>query len=332
MPLLFLIIFLFSSIGTAVESDLPPLLTNTRGKPYPEYIPPTTAEKMEDETNPNKPLWPWSLPIWGQKVLDKGIQLPRPYGLGLVFYHQEQAINIHDLEVAFGNEDLRPIDFIDFGHTKVDNTTWQLKLDAWVLPFLNVFGIFGAIKGTGEVPISIASKDVYEYFIPGICSGGSPPNFCNGYISAVAPIDYHGNNVGIGILIAGAYKNFFFAMPATYVVTDINVSDTNITAVNVTPRIGYSIVTNFNGKFGPYIGANYLDAKGYLTGTYTLPLAGTPIGRDVEVRYKLRESPVDKWNFMFGMNWQLSDLWSIAAEVGISKNRTSQTFNFGYRF
>lgn len=323
------------AMAAATDDATAPILSpdiRTQGKPYPEYSVPI-AEQMENASNPTKPLWPWSLPFLAQRVIDKGFKLPRPYGINLIYYHQIQAIDVSDLQVGFTDSSpYNDINFIDFGGAQIQNTTWQAKIDAWVLPFLDVFAIVGTVQGDGQVPISIANKDLYDFFIPGLCSGGSPPNFCNGYITGTAPAHYTGNNAGVGILLASGYKNFFFAMPISYVITDVNVSTTNITALNMTPRIGYNYSTTFSGKFGFYVGANYLDSRGTLTGSYILPMTGTQIGHDVTVRYQLREKPVDKWNTIFGMNWELSDLWSVVLEIGDSKNRTSETVNFGYRF
>lgn len=287
----------------------------------------TTTEMTAENTK-----WPWALPFLAQKAVDTGHTLPRPYGLSLVYYYQDQAINISDLEVGFGDGDtLHPVTFIDFGGARIQNQTMQLKIDAWVLPFLNFFGITGIATGNGSIPISIQYKDLYDFFVPGLCSGGSPPAFCQGYITANAPAKFHGYDFGMGILLVAGYKDFFFAMPATYVVTDVNVSVTNITAINVTPRVGYNFTTK-HGKLGIYAGANYLDAKGTLEGTYVLPLAATAIGHDVTVRYKLRETPVDRWNGIAGANWEISPFWSISSDLSLSKNRESITFVFAKRF
>ncbi|WP_413288188.1 hypothetical protein [Bdellovibrio sp. HCB337] len=276
--------------------------------------------------------WPWKLPFLAQKAVDTDHTLPRPYGLSWVYYYQDQAINVEDLQVAFDpSEPLRDITFIDFGGARVQNHTLQLKLDAWVLPFFNVFGILGGATGKGTIPISIKYKDLFDFFVPGACAGGSPPAFCEGYITAAAPADYNGYDFGVGFLLAAGYKDFFFAMPATYVVTDINVSTTNITAINVTPRLGYSLSTEY-GKLGLYLGANYLDARGVLTGTYLLPLSATAIGRDVSVQFKLRESPVALWNGIGGFNWEISPFWSITSELSLNKDRQSITFVFANRF
>jgi hypothetical protein len=287
-----------------------------------------------DEQAPPHREWEWSLPIFAQRVLDKGFNLPRPYGISLIYGNLTQGFDIDHLKVAFSETaDLKSVDFIDFHDTQVSNSTWQLKLDAWLFPFLNLFGIIGQIQGTGSVPLTMAYKDIYNFVLPGNpCSVASPPAFCEGYINANAPIKFNGYSVGLGIILAGGYQNWFFAMPVTYVESDVNVSDTNTHALNITPRLGYNVKTNFHGKFGFYLGVNYFDAAVTLSGTYTLPLSGTSIGHDVPVRYSLKENPMDHWNPVAGVNWELSEFWSIIGEIGHSQNRDTTTFNFAYRF
>lgn len=121
-------------------------------------------------------------------------------------------------------------------------------------------------------------------------------------------------------------------MPVTYVESDVNVTDTNTHALNITPRLGYNFKTESHGKVGAYLGVNYFEAAIVLSGTYTLPLSGTSIGRDVPVRYSLKENPIDHWNAVAGVNWEISEFWSIIAEIGHSHHRDTSTFNFAYRF
>ena len=139
-------------------------------------------------------------------------------------------------------------------------------------------------------------------------------------------------NYGVGILLAAGFQDFFFAMPVTSVVTAVNVSPPNGTTLHMIQRVGYNIKTKHSGKFGVYLGANYLDSRMEMTGTYSLPMSSSPIGHDVDVRYSIHENPLDRWNGLAGVNWELSEFWSIVAELGFGTHRQMQTFNFSYRF
>ncbi|WP_413586758.1 hypothetical protein [Bdellovibrio sp. HCB274] len=320
LVLIFILLPLWAQGAEGVET-LPGNAEQLRGKPYPEF---------HKDYPPNKEKWEWSLPFLAQKATDRGIHLPRPYGVSLILTTLSQGVELSDLHVAFDpNKPLRDIDFVSLDGSTVQNSTWQLKADAWVLPFFNVFGLIGTVQGTGSVNVGISAKEFFDDFDPAICAG--MPSFCQGYISAKAPMKYTGVNYGIGFLLAGGYHNFFFAMPVTYVVTDTNVSTSNSYSLNMIPRIGYNLQTPRSGKFGFYVGGNYLDSHADLTGTFSLPMASSPIGHDVNVQYSIHEHATDRWNGVVGTNWEISDLWSVVLELGYSENRTMQTIDFVYR-
>ena len=89
------------------------------------------------------------LPI-GKEHVDPD-RLPLPFGAGLTVYSQSQEYRIADL--SFDTPLLGPI---DTGGIGIDNQLDEinLKLDAWIFPFLNVFGIIGDLDGTTKVGLS----------------------------------------------------------------------------------------------------------------------------------------------------------------------------------
>jgi hypothetical protein len=327
---IFILVVITCSFANAQQensvSSEPGLIESSRdikGKPYPEY----------DDKNDNHRQWEWALPFLAQKVIDRGFNLPRPYGLSIVYTTIQQNVALSDLEVTFDpSKPLKDINFVDLSNSSSNNDTWQLKLDAWILPFLNMYALFGTVEGTGSVNVALNAKEFFDDVDTSICSGGIIPDFCNGYVSANAPMKYHGYNYGIGVLVATAYKDYFFAMPLSYVITDLNVSTSNQQTFNAIPRFGYNIQTAHSGKYGLYLGGNYLQSHADLTGTFVLPMASSPIGHDVNLQYKIHEHPQDIWNAIAGVNWEMSDRWSAVLEIGASDHRRMQTFIFNYRF
>ncbi|HWU43643.1 MAG TPA: hypothetical protein VN132_09405 [Bdellovibrio sp.] len=338
IKILFLILTLSSQLASALEldADLPSNDQNQilsskvivpfdyKGQPYPEMF-------LKDREKSEKRVWEWSLPFYAQQVIDKGFSLPRPYGLSLVFTHLNQAVRLHELELAFRpDQPLKPIKIVDLSGANADNVTWQAKIDSWIYPFLNAFALLGVVKGTGVVPIAVDAGAALESIAPGYCA--THPDQCDKVITASAPIKFNGVNFGLGVIVAAGIQNFFFAMPVTYVITETNVSTENVYSFNMIPRFGYNILSSKSGKFGVYLGANYLDSHASLEGTYSLPLSTTDIGHDVPVRYRIKETPVDFWNAVAGVNWELNERWSLVVELGFGTNREMQTMNFGWRF
>ncbi|MCZ0377273.1 hypothetical protein OZI04_24275, partial [Escherichia coli] len=49
---------------------------------------------------------------------------------------------------------------IDAGHTREKTETHMLKLDSWVFPFMNVYGLYGKTKGKSDTTLAGGSVDV----------------------------------------------------------------------------------------------------------------------------------------------------------------------------
>lgn len=49
----------------------------------------------------------------------------------------------------------KPTEFISFDNTSAVNNTVQLMADVWVLPFMNVFVVFGAIDGSAALEFTM---------------------------------------------------------------------------------------------------------------------------------------------------------------------------------
>jgi hypothetical protein len=52
------------------------------------------------EPDGTKKIWPHALPIFGQKVLDLGIEFPKPYGVSLIGSAIRQELLLSDLRVS----------------------------------------------------------------------------------------------------------------------------------------------------------------------------------------------------------------------------------------
>jgi hypothetical protein len=94
--------------------------------------------------------WEHKLPFLAQKVIDKGYDLPLPYGIGLTYAKVDQDQLIDNLRVGINNISSK-------------NDTLQLKLDAWLFPFMNVFALFGKIDGSAPVDIDLDGNGMLDH-------------------------------------------------------------------------------------------------------------------------------------------------------------------------
>ena len=105
-------------------------------------------------------VYPYALPIWGQKVAQKGYNLPYSAGLSVNYFWSDSEITINDLEVGFNNGPLYNLDqIVRFNKSSVEAGAITIRPDIWLLPFLNVYGIFGKAKPTTKINAGIWIPD-----------------------------------------------------------------------------------------------------------------------------------------------------------------------------
>ena len=97
-------------------------------------------------------------PILGQRAYSRGFDIPYPAGLMANFIWMRQGIIIENMQLGISSENvdipLSPVDFIDFGTNTNTSYAVNFRPDIWVLPFLNVYGLFGYGSSTTEVNLT----------------------------------------------------------------------------------------------------------------------------------------------------------------------------------
>lgn len=130
-----------------------------------DFTIPNKTDPTEIDSHSPKPTkapkkWERSLPFYAQAVIDKGYSLPKPYGISIIYTDTFQYMDISDLDVGINGSKQYPIDFVSFDNNSNNTKSPQLKLDAWLFPFMNVFGAVGKIKGTADIGIQFSGDDL----------------------------------------------------------------------------------------------------------------------------------------------------------------------------
>ena len=160
------------------------------------------------------------LPILGEKAREKGYDLPLPFGVGANFVLMSQNINLRNVKVGIGEPNIE-IEDLDFKDAQTHDAAITSRLDLWLLPFANVYGIFGYINGEAELDLDI-SAIIGNIQIPGL-----PPIILPGGKTDLN-IDYNGTTYGGGMTLAAGYKNFFASIDGNYTYSNIDVVDGKI--------------------------------------------------------------------------------------------------------
>ena len=96
--------------------------------------------------------YPYALPILGAKAAARGYDLPYSAGIGVNYLWQESSVIIEDLFVGFNNGPMYDLDeIIRFDDAIATANAINIRPDIWLLPFLNVYGLFSKARTSTEI-------------------------------------------------------------------------------------------------------------------------------------------------------------------------------------
>ncbi|WP_141705948.1 outer membrane beta-barrel protein [Vibrio rumoiensis] len=308
--------------------------------------------------NPNDKVWDHVLPFGGQLAIYNGYDLPLPFGVSFLFSHIEQDQSISNLKVGYGGSANTNIDFLSFDKFRTNTNTPQLKIDAWVLPFLNVFATVGRIKGTIDInmsmprgsvvtsdPVTNAVNDGIQAYCaknPVKCRAGSsllpdtPPDLFNGepwQLNAEAEVE--GYNYSFGAMLAGAIGDWFYTMPIVYTQTEMKKTNVDGGTINIQPRVGYNFPLDHGFELALYTGASYMDTRQTISGGFNLETMEATKDFDAPhtIAFEVEQENTNKWAGILGFNLSLNKHLSAAMEyTGIVGDRTQLILMINGRF
>ncbi|MEQ5402288.1 hypothetical protein AB7X06_15025 [Providencia rettgeri] len=275
------------------------------------------------------------LPIWGDEARARGYDLPEPFGASYGYMNLRQDIIVDKIgfnsDTRLGQGLLSNI-LVETGHTREKNESHMLKLDAWVLPFMNIYGVYGKTKGSSKTNIT------------GIYMKGQPgPMWENLPFS----LDFKGKTYGGGVTFAGGYNQFFGTLDLNYTKTNLDILDGDITAFVMTPRIGYEFVFEplisgqGNTKVQIWTGAMYQDITQRFKGDVSklnLPeeldfFMNNPAMKPIigNVKFDVKQHLAHKWNNTVGARVELTRNFNVLTEIGFN-NRNSFFISGEFRF
>jgi len=222
-----------------------------------------------------------------------------PWGIGIDFFTMDQQYKIKSLEFQ-----LPGISIPDPSQLDVQNEIqhFDLKLDVWLTPFLNVFGVLGQMDA--ETVVDLSSVPVT----------GLP--FPLGKI----PVKYDGTVYGLGFTLAYGGEHWFTSLTTTWTDTDLSGDfKSSVKTVTAQPRIGL-----LKNRWQFWVGGMYLDTDETHSGTIPLPILG-------DVPFSVELEGADKWNTAVGVGYTFSPKATFYFEVGFGK-RDHTLANFTYRF
>jgi hypothetical protein len=242
----------------------------------------------------SSPRWSSFLPLLGEEARKRGIELPLPFGAGLVYYHLNRGIEITDVRV--GRNGASPTSVSQYAHlsSSSDVETVNLKLDVWLLPFVNLYGIVGYIWNSSDTRVAVN--------LPPILPGGQTRAR-----ELVVPTRLEGSIGGIGMTLAGGYGPFFMAYDVNAAQADLGFDD-RFKAVVASIRGGWF------GEVGGrplrlWINATDWNTFATATGTVADPDGGT-------LAFEVDQGPAYRYTYGIGGSYTLNPHVEFAADGG----------------
>lgn len=285
-------------------------------------------------------------PIWGDEARARGYSIPLPYGVNLSYMNIRQDIMVDSITFSglkLGNHPI-PSDMfaIDAGHTREKSKTENLRLDMWVFPFLNVYGLVGHTRGSSVSQVSVDSDPSQFRGLDRVIAGAVHQLYQSGKLQNIDfTLDFKGTTWGTGFTLAGGYGNWFGLVDTNYTRTDFDILDGSISAVTVSPRVGYRFI--FQGIDGPshlslWVGSMYQDVqqefKGDLADLHMPPELQpliAAVNKDGEGKFDVKQKLTSPWNMLIGAQYEVTKNFNVLTEFGFNE-RNSFFVSGEYRF
>jgi hypothetical protein len=232
------------------------------------------------------------LPFGGDWARARGIDLPSPFGVGVFLVSMRRDIEVTDVRVTLpGNE---PASVSNVASFAVHNDTKMLaaKVDAWLLPVLNVYVLAGYSWTDSRLDATVT---IDRPLLPPLV------------LDATTDDQVGGPLLGGGVTLVAGYGPWFIMADANLSVSDIAAFDEPLAALFVSARTGWSGKTSW-GSWRGWVGLAWLETSRTLKVTQE-----TSIG---PVVLEIDQQPVNPLTAQLGGSLSLGKRWEAMLELG----------------
>ncbi|HEV8245851.1 MAG TPA: hypothetical protein VGP93_08780 [Polyangiaceae bacterium] len=235
------------------------------------------------------------LPFLGEEARKRGYELPEPFGVGLVYYKLVRDIDVTDLRLGSNGAPPTSVSrYADLGSsTNVDNV--NIKADAWLLPFLNVYGIVGKIWNKSDTTVNVT--------LPPLVPGGASRSF-----TTTLPTTLEGTVKGVGVTLAGGYESFFGALDVNWAKADLGF-DERFKAVIASARAGWN--GSADGRpLRAWANLTYWDTAATAKSSVPHPDGGT-------LNFEVEQGPKHPWTYGIGFSYSPKKWFDFNVDLGM---------------
>lgn len=321
-----------------------------------QYATRKVSKKQQAYTDSLKTYdYDYIFPVLGQQAYKQGFDIPYPVGLMANYIWIRQNIIIENFELGIQSEnidlDQQPADFVGFGDNINTSGAWNFRPDVWILPFLNVYGLFGGGTSTTEVNL-VAPIEMKSVVTQNLTNAGVGVMGAFGLGPLWMSVDANWSWVKPELLetsvltkVLGIRLGKTFAFKAH--------PDRNIAVWVGGMRLRMTSETQGSVKLADAIPQETWDRKDQIISDYNNWYNGLSAiqqaavdktqfpdfmealddrNGDAIISYGMDKRPAEEWNWVAGAQFQLNKAWMIRTEAGIIGDRKSVLASLNYRF
>ena len=289
-------------------------------------------------------------PIFGKEVVARGFDIPYPVGVNVLGMFMTQPIEVNDLQLSFGEgAELQPVPFIQFGESTSTIANGSLRLDLWLFPFLNVYGMAGVAQSNTTVVLT------------------SP-------LEMESSVDQQGQFYGFGFTTAFGVWDHWASVDLNWAWADLEKLSAPVRTRILGVRMGHTFDLNDRGmKLAAWVGLMNGNIESVTDGSIKLNEAlpqdvfdrideildgyqdtewyqdlpnwqqaavdalvqqlddTSEDRRNAPVNYNINKALAQPTNLLLGAQWEINKEWVLRTEAGMI-GRWSIMLNLNYRF
>ncbi len=266
-------------------------------------------------------------PLCGKKRRNLGHDLALPIGATVGFTYNKQFYNAGDLRLTSDSTGIYAI-----GEANVQNSTsGEMRMifrpDIWLLPILNVYGLFGYSQSTTSPNFEVPEITIKDLPIVGDITLDTT-------IKINDELVFYGPTYGGGATISAGFKSFFFILDYNYMIRKPAGMPDKMESHNFSGKLGVLLGHNqkvVKGSF--WAGVNYINDNHRFSGEMDVkdilpelvPLFGE------KATYSGTVTAKQYWNIVVGGSVIINKHHLIVAEIGYFK-REQFSLSYGFRF
>lgn len=287
------------------------------------------------DTTSVKKHYPYVLPIWGQEVTDRNIDLQLPFGLNVNYVYNQMSLELTYFSMNFYDgenlDDIINPETLNFTETIATANGVNLRADAWILPFINIYGIYARNSGSTQVS-----------FQPQVVETDLGPNGNLMEIRTlekpieVDPVNFTTNSFGMGVTAVYGWDDYFVNFDGNMTWSSSDLLVETVTFFVGSARVGRRISFSNGMKLAVYFGAMFRDFvnKENNTGSLEVPELDAAMTKAVDGFLAINQEQIDFWESMPdgapGKDEKLTELNARNDKLEAGKDRieNSNTINY----